>query len=48
MREGIMKELVNKTNWREAQLFHKSRIKWIAKGVINSNFFHKWVNMRYK
>lgn len=48
MREGIMEELINETSWREAQIFQKSRIKWIEEGDCNSTFFHKWVNMRNK
>lgn len=47
-REDVMADLVKESSWREAQLYKKSRIKWITEGDINNTFFHNWINMRNK
>lgn len=43
-----MHDLLVEMGWREAQLFQKARIKWTLEGDLNSRFFHKWINLRFK
>lgn len=43
-----MKDLQIEMGWREAQLFQKAKISWTLEGDLNSRFFHKWINCRYK
>lgn len=43
-----MGELLQETSWRDAQLFQKSRVKWVKEGDLNTRFFHNWINARNK
>lgn len=47
-RASLLGELTQDISRRDAQLFQKSRAKWVQKGDLNSRFYHNWIKSNQK